>query len=240
MNKKDLIKGAIILATGFYTPVSVNAQTVNNTKTKQLKKEAKFDFDKQAADEKTFIIEPTENATDVPEVLQSNKINIVGNQSEHVQTVLKLKMTGNKRLHFSDGSIAWITYGFVNDSQREEPVRITLNTRDKITDRKLKIDVSVADDLNFGINKSGEAHTSLENIARNLQFAFDHDFDPRQEYDKHNLKVLRDGLDWRIKNAVKDLLKIKKGAEKIPGFVNNKYKIAPEIQRVSPTKNQGR
>lgn len=247
MNYNDFKNDMKILAVGLLSVLpssqcKVLAQNISQLDYKN-KTELKFNADEHAdqiakiiaEDERTLALR-AENFSSVAEKLPERQIN-TGKGKLHTQTTLKLKITRNKRMHFSDGTVAWVAYGLVNDSQREEPVHITLNTRDKSTGNKLRVSVNIADDLNCGINKPGEKHESLEKIANNLIFAYDHDIDPRQQYDKHNLKVLKDGLNWRLNKAVKDMLKIKDGAKKLPGFVNNKFVIS-KIQNMSPNKGK--
>lgn len=236
MNYDDFKHNVRVLAAGLLSVIpssqcQVIAQNIgqldnkNKTELKFYAKEFSDEIAKTIAEDERTLALRAENFSSAAEKLPERQIN-TGKGNLHVQTTLKLKMTRNKRMHFSDGTVAWVAYGLVNDSQREEPVHITLNTRDKSTGNKLRVSVSIADDLNCGINKPGEKHESLEKIANNLIFAYDHDIDPRQQYDKHNLKVLKDGLNWRLNKATEDMLKIKKGAEKIPGFDNNKYMIS--------------
>ncbi|MBQ8481348.1 MAG: hypothetical protein IJ532_02300 [Alphaproteobacteria bacterium] len=124
------------------------------------------------------------------------------------------------KMTFSDGTVASVTYGYVNGSTAEEPVAISF----KRSNEKSATIVTLADELNYGVNTSGKEHPSMRQIVYDLKLAKDLDLKNYGDYSTRDRLFLQKNTNNRLSKIGTTLKQIRElGRKPMDNFRNNRF-----------------
>ena len=127
-----------------------------------------------------------------------------------------------EKMKFSDGTVATISYGYVNGRSMEEPVLISI----KRPGDKARTVMTLADDLNYGNNTSGKDHLDMRHCMYMLQSAKASDLKSDIDYSNKDRVRLSNKLQTRlndIQGQMKEIIKV--GRTPMDNFKNNRFSI---------------
>lgn len=217
------------IATGIFLTVALSpagkamAQTFAKVDklSEKVKHELKFtapEVDKEAM--ASFVIVQQELAG---EILQA-KAPITREKSSWENFNLSVTPSRDKaeKMTFSDGTVATISYGYVNGSNVEEPVLISI----KRPGDKARTVMTLADDLNYGTNTSGKEHLDMRHCMYMLQSAKVSDLKSDIDYSNKDKVMISNKLQTRlndIQGQMKEIIKV--GRTPMDNFKNNRFSM---------------
>lgn len=220
---KQIAKG-VVLTVMLSSAGKAMAQTFSKVDAlaEKVKKEVKFTAPEVSKEEMASfeIAQPQEFAG---EILQAKKP-IMRDKSTWETfnlSVVPSRDTAEK-MKFSDGTVATISYGYVNGRSMEEPVLISI----KRPGDKARTVMTLADDLNYGTNTSGKDHLDMRHCMYMLQSAKASDLKSDIDYSNKDRVRLSNKLQTRlndIQGQMKEIIKV--GRTPMDNFKNNRFSM---------------
>lgn len=219
---KQIAKG-IVLTVMLSSAGKALAQTFSHTDdAEKVKHEVKFtapEFNKN--DMATFEITPQQEFAS--EVLQAKTPIARGKSSwENFNLSVVPSRAKADKMTFSDGTIATVMYGYVNDSNAEEPIVVSM----KRPGDKTRTVVTLADDLNYGTNTSGKEHLDMRHLVYELESVKTNDLRPDVDYSNKDKVMLSGKLQTRLNNLqgkMKEIANV--GRTPMDNFNNNRFSM---------------
>lgn len=220
---KQIAKG-VVLTVMLSSAGKALAQTSSKVDAlaEKVKKEVKFTAPEITKENMaTFEIAPQQELTG--EVLKAKTPIAMGkNTWENFNLSVVPSRDKAEKMTFSDGTVATITYGYVNGRSMEEPVLISI----KRPGDKARTVMTLADDLNYGNNTSGKDHLDMRHCMYMLQSAKASDLKSDIDYSNKDRVWLSNKLQTRlndIQGQMKEIIKV--GRTPMDNFKNNRFSM---------------
>ena len=219
---KQIAKG-IVLTVMLSSAGKAMAQTFShNDDAEKVKHEVKFAAPELSkSDMATFEIAPQQEFAS--EILQAKTPIAKGKSSwENFNLSIIPSRAKADKMTFSDGTVATVMYGYVNGSNTEEPVVVSM----KRPGDKARTVVTLADDLNYGTNTSGKEHLDMRHIVFALESAKTNDLRADVDYSNKDRVMVSNKLQTRLNNLqgqMKEIIKL--GRTPMDNFKNNRFSM---------------
>lgn len=220
---KQIAKG-VVLTVMLSSAGKAMAQTFSKVDAlaEKVKKEVKFTAPEITKENMaTFNIVPQQEFTG--EVLKAKTPIAMGKSTwENFNLNVVPSRDKAEKMTFSDGTVATISYGYVNGRSMEEPVLISI----KRPGDKARTVMTLADDLNYGNNTSGKDHLDMRHCMYMLQSAKASDLKSDIDYSNKDRVWLSNKLQTRlndIQGQMKEIIKV--GRTPMDNFKNNRFSM---------------
>lgn len=132
-------------------------------------------------------------------------------------------------INYSDGSVARITYGYVNGSSQETPIKVSL----KRAGEKSITFATVVDEYTAGADVATQGYSSIKRSVEDLIFAKEHDLDNYSDLSPENEAILKKALTENLDKASTELAKIS-------SFKNSFTNESPSQKAIIKSKHRDR